>query len=115
MRIAFAAFMLCHGIAHIVGFLGAWAPTRTTVIGDRIDLGPSWIKLVGVGWLVMAFAFAITAIVALANIGDWSKLALIVTSASLALCLLQLPETRLGVLLDVVLLGGLLAFRAGWF
>jgi hypothetical protein len=114
MRFGFSAFMLVHGIAHLVGFLGAWAPTRTTVIGDRVDLGTSWIKLVGIGWLVMAIGFAVTAFAAAIGAGGWPSWALGITLASLALCVLQLPETKIGLVLNVVLLGGLLALRAGW-
>lgn len=116
MRFGFAAFMFLHGIAHIVGFFGAWAPTRTTIIGDRIDLGTSWIKLVGLGWLLLALAFGATAIATVAGASDWARLALIVTTTSLALCVLQLPETKFGLVLNVALLGGLIfGQRAGWF
>jgi len=115
MRIFFAVFLLAHGVAHIVGFLGAWAPTRTTIIGNRIDLGPSWIKLVGLGWLLLALAFGATAVFTAFGGSDWTRLALAVSGTSLVLCILQLPETKFGVVLNVVLIVGLMGQRAGWF
>jgi hypothetical protein len=101
MRFALAALLAAHGVAHVVGFLGAWAPTRTTIFGDRIDLGPSWIKLVGFGWLLGALAFGAAAIAAVAGAAWWPSFALTVAIASLVLCILQLPETKFGLVLNV--------------
>lgn len=116
MRILLAAFLVLHGIAHLAGFFKAWAPTRTTIIGDRIDLGVSWIKLVGVAWVVMAIAFGGTAIGALAGVAGWPAFALTIAGTSLALCLLQLPETKYGVLLNAAVIASIvLCQRAGWF
>jgi hypothetical protein len=115
MRIALACFLLLHGIAHIVGFLGAWAPTRTTIIGDRIDLGIGWIKLVGVAWLVLAVAFAAVALATVIGVAGWPTIAITIASASLMLCLLQLPETQFGVGLNVVLIAGVIfGQHRGW-
>ncbi|MBA2542249.1 MAG: hypothetical protein H0V17_21590 [Deltaproteobacteria bacterium] len=116
MRLIIATLLLAHGVAHIVGFRGAWAPTRTTVIGNRIDLGASWMRLVGLLWLVGAIAFGITAIAALGNAAWWQSAALGLTGASLTLCLLQLPETKFGVVLNLALVGVLVGgSRLGWF
>ncbi|MBA2543893.1 MAG: hypothetical protein H0V17_29885 [Deltaproteobacteria bacterium] len=115
MRIAFGAVLLLHGIAHIVGFLRAWAPTRTTIVGNRIDLGASRIRVVGLGWLLIAVAFGVAAVASLVGITGWPTFALVLTGVSLALCLLQLPETKIGVVLNVVLIAGLFyGQRAGW-
>lgn len=116
MRILLAAFLVLHGIAHLAGFFKAWAPTRTTIIGDRIDLGVSWIKLVGIAWVLMAFAFGGIAIAAIAGVASWPTFALAIAGASLTLCLLQLPETKFGVVLNVAVIAALLfGQRAGWF
>jgi hypothetical protein len=116
MRIALALFLFAHGLAHIVGFLGAWAPTRTTIIGDRIDLGAGWIKLVGVCWLLGAVLFAIAGFAVLMNATWWPTVTVSLAAASLVLCLLQLPETKFGVALNVALLAVLLIGRnAAWF
>jgi hypothetical protein len=116
MRIVLAAFLLAHGVAHIVGFLGAWAPTRTTIIGNQIDLGVGWIKLVGILWLLGAVGFGVAALGTVANAGWWPQVAMGLAGASLVLCLLQLPETKFGVVLNVVLIAALVGgHRAGWY
>lgn len=116
MRILLAAFLLAHGVAHIVGFLGAWAPTRTTVIGNRVDLGAGWIKLVGLMWLAGAIAFGIAAVATVANAAWWPAFTMGLAGASLTLCILQLPETRFGLVLNIVLITLLLGGqRAGWY
>jgi hypothetical protein len=116
MRIVLGTFLLLHGLAHIAGFLKAWAPTRTTIIGNRIDLGVTWIKVVGLAWVVMAFAFGGAAIGAFAGVAAWPTFALAIAGASLTLCVLQLPETKFGVALNLALIAALLlGQRAGWF
>ena len=116
MRILLAALLLAHGVAHIVGFLRAWAPTRTTIIGNRIDLGAGWIKLIGLLWLFGALGYAVASIATLANVGWWPPFALGLASASMVICLLQLPETKFGVVLNAVLIAALVGgLRAGWF
>jgi hypothetical protein len=116
MRIALALFLFAHGLAHVVGFLGAWAPTRTTIVGDRIDLGDGWIKLVGVLWLLGAVAFSTVGFATVMNAAWWPTAAVSLAAASLVLCLLQLPETKFGVVLNAALLSILLLGRnAGWF
>ena len=114
MRILLAAFILAHGVAHAVGFLGAWAPTRTTVA--RVGLGAGWIKLVGLMWLAGAIAFGIAAIATVANAAWWPALTIGLAGASLTPCILQLPPTRFGVALNIVLIALLLGGqRAGWY
>jgi predicted anti-sigma-YlaC factor YlaD len=115
MRILIAGFMLAHGVAHIVGFLGAWAPTRTTIVGNRIDLGAGWIKLIGLLWLAGALGFGVAAIATVLNAAWWPALAIGLAAASLSVCLLQLPDTKFGVALNLVLIAALVGQRAGWF
>ena len=116
MRLLLAAFLLAHGVAHIVGFLGAWAPTRTTIVGNRVDLGTSWIKLVGLMWLLGAIAFGVAALGTMANATWWPALTMGLAGGSLTLCLLQLPETKFGVALNIVLIAALIGGqRIGWF
>jgi hypothetical protein len=116
MRIALALLLLAHGVAHVVGFIRAWAPTRTTIVGDRVDLGPGWIKLIGILWLFGALLFAAAGFATLANVAWWPPFALALATSSLVLCMLQLPETKLGVVLNLVLIGVLVGgHRIGWF
>src|SRR3954451_18196685 len=68
MRIVFAVWFLAHGVAHLPGFLVCWQlrdssglPFHTTVLGDSVDIGTVGIRLIGVGWLLAAVAFAVLA------------------------------------------------------
>lgn len=116
MRFVFATVLIAHGVAHVVGFLGAWAPTRTTIVGNRLDLGTGWIKLVGLLWLAAAMCFGFAGVAAAVGATWWPTVAAAFAASSLILCLLQLPQTMFGVGLNLTLLILLSAGRhAGWF
>jgi hypothetical protein len=116
VRILVALLLLAHGVAHGVGFAGAWRlspqiPYKTTLLAGRLDAGPTGIRVVGVIWLVLAAAFALTAAGAFARAGWWHPLALGIAAASLVLCVLAVPDAKIGVAVNVVLLVGLAVAR----
>ena len=111
MRYLIAALLGLHGIAHLVGFavpfqlfVSPEMPYKTTVVNGLIDVGHYGARVVGVLWLVTALACV------LAGSALWEGAAWAVPSAtailffSLALCLTALPEARIGVFANVVLL-----------
>lgn len=67
LRIALAIFLTVHGAAHLVGFASSWgaspdpAPLKTTVLGDRINLGSIGSRLLGTLWLLAALAYGLAA------------------------------------------------------
>lgn len=104
MRILLALFLMAHGTAHVIGFLGAWAPARTNTM--------SWNTL----WLAGAALFVVAALGTLVNAAWWPGLTMGLAGASLALCILQLPATRFGVALNLALIALLVGGqRAGWY
>ena len=117
MRIALAAFMALHGIAHLVGFAGSWqlaaagVPYKTTVLGGRLDLGDAGIRAVGLLWVVAALAFVSVAAGAAVDTDWWVKTAVMVAMGSLALTALEMPQSRVGVVLNVILIAALLLMR----
>ncbi len=116
MRILLACLLLAHGVVHLVGFLGAWAPSRTPVAAHRADLGAGWSKLVGWLWLAGSIGFGIAAVGALAGAGWWPALAMGLAGGSLTLCVLQLPQTRFGIVMNISLIAALIGgHRVGWF
>jgi hypothetical protein len=121
MLILFAVVLLLHGVAHLVGFVGAWqlsdrVPHDTTLLGGAIELGEAGTRAVGVVWLLAALAFAIGAVGALRRASWWPALVVIAALGSLAMCLLALPEAQAGAALDLALIGAvLLGMRLGWF
>ena len=118
MRIAFAVLMAVHGVAHLVGFAGAWRlapdamPYKTTVLGGHVNLGDAGMRAVGVLWLVLALAFAVAAGGAVVDRSWWPALAVGVTIASLFICATEWPEARIGVAINVLILGVLAVGRS---
>ena len=117
MRPALALLFLAHGIAHLVGFLGpfrlsAQVPYRSTVLGGRVDLGDTGIRTVGVVWLGLALAYAAVATATALDRPGWPTWALVVTAVSTLLCILALPDTRVGLVVNLALLGLLMWLQA---
>jgi hypothetical protein len=116
MRIAIAMLMLFHGVAHLPGFAVPWRlvsspemPYRTTVLAGHLYVGATGIRAVGVLWLLLALAFVAAAASAFASREWWVPLATGVAFASLALSLVALPGSRIGVAVNLVLLAALFA------
>jgi len=67
-------------------------------------------------WLVGAIGFAIASLGTLGNAGWWPVVTMGLAGGSLTLCVLQLPATRLGIVLNLIVIAALLGGqRAGWF
>ena len=113
MRFALAALMILHGIAHLVGFAGSWhvgdLPYKTTVLGGRVDLGDAGIRVTGVLWLAAAVAFVMVGAGTALNYNWWTRAASYVTVASLALTIIELPEAKLGLIVNLAILSVLFA------
>ena len=115
MRIVLAALMAMHGVAHLVGFAGAWQlapakeiPYKTTVLAGHVQLGDMGIRVMGVLWLLVAMAFVAAAGGAVLNSRWWANTALIVTAVSLAMTIVEWPEARFGFVVNVAILAALL-------
>lgn len=110
MRHALSALLAAHGVAHLVGFLVPWRlmtapdmPFKTTLLAGRVDVGEAGIKAIGALWLLTAVAMIVAAAgVALQT--RWAGiLVLPVVAVSLVLCLAELPQARIGLVLNGVL------------
>jgi len=118
MRTALAVLMALHGTAHLAGFVTAWrlvpsqaASYKTTVLAGRVDLGASGIHVFGVLWLLAAAAFWLASIGAFTNRPWWVSMALGTAIVSLALSLIALPESRIGVPINLLIVVALLAWQ----
>jgi hypothetical protein len=122
MQYVIAIVLLIHGFAHLVGFVVPWriakleeAPYKTTLLGGKVDVGDTGIRVVGVLWLLVAVAFFVSGIALLFSSGWWWGYTLIVAGTSLVLCILGLPDSKFGIPINVVILGYLLAGKSlGW-
>lgn len=111
MRILLAALLIGHGAAHVVGFAVPWKlvssaeiPYRTTVLAGRLDVGPVGVRVLGVLWLVLSLGFVAAAVGLLQHTTWWDHEVLVLLVASVALCLLALPESRPGLVANAVIL-----------
>lgn len=114
MRSVLALVLLVHGVAHLPGFLSAWRlatlpelPYRTTVLAGHLDVGDGGARLVGLGWLLAAVACWSAAATLVVAPERALPVVLCAVGASLVLSVLGWPEARLGLLVNVVLLGAL--------
>ena len=115
IRIALAIFLVLHGIAHGVGFASSWrlgefrdSPLETTLLAGRLDVGVFGIRVMGILWLVTGAAFVLAAAGVWRDAAWWLPVTASVAVLSLAMSILGLPEARIGVVIDVLLLASLL-------
>jgi hypothetical protein len=110
-RIA-AVVLALHGLVHLIGFVVPWRLVevegfsyRTTVLSGAIELGETGSLVIGLAWLAVAVGFIVAAV------GIWGArawavpLAGVLAAASLAICVLGLPETVAGIVVNVAILG----------
>ncbi len=118
MKIVAAILLLIHGLSHLPGFLGPWklspsVPYKTTILAGRLDVGAIGAKVVGALWLLLVIDFALVAWAAYVGAAWWPLGALAAASASLLLCLVDWPETRIGVAIDIALIVIIVVWKSG--
>jgi hypothetical protein len=112
-RVALAAVIAAYAVIHLIGFVVPWQlaavegfPYRTTVLDGSADLGEIGVRVVGVLWLACAIGFVVAA-VGIVRRSTWAlPLTAILAIVSLVVCLVGLPETAMGIAVNVVILGG---------
>lgn len=121
MRTLAAALLLLHGMAHLVGFFGAYrlsaqVPHSTLLFGGRVNVGEPGIRVIGLLWALVAVAFGVAAAGTLLQAAWWLPAALITASISAALCLTTMRETKVGLVLDLLIVFAVgMAFGVDWF
>ena len=123
MRIILAALLIGHGVAHVVGFAVPWklvtsaeVPYRTTVAGGLVDIGPIGVRLVGILWLLVAVALVSVATGVMQHAAWWYREALAILMVSSVLCLLGWPDSRPGIVANVLILTVLVGGSfLGWY
>lgn len=122
MTVVFAVWFVAHGVAHLPGFLVSWRflsvpslPYRTAVLANKVDVGFVGIRVVGVLWLLCFLAFILLAIGAMMRAAWWHEAAFVILSASLILCVVGWPHSRIGVASNFVVAALLfLSTRLHW-
>lgn len=122
MYIVLAVFLFLHGFAHLPGFIVSWRladlkgmPYKTTILTNSVDIGEIGIRVVGALWLIAALMFIASGIGLLAH-APWAKPVTMASAGfSLALCVVGLPDSRIGLFVNIVVIAFLLiAGRVGW-
>jgi hypothetical protein len=112
MRYVIGLLLVLHGIAHSVGFIGAWelAPEKVpyTPVGILAPMGRMGMRVFGGMWAIAAIAFVIVGYGAFRDLSWWRPATIIAAAISLVMCLLALPGARFGVLVDIVILASLI-------
>jgi hypothetical protein len=111
LRSLAAAVLAVHGLIHLIGVLVPWRIAqvegfayRTTALGGSVELGATGVMIVGLAWLAIAVGFVVAAV------GVWRRsawalgLTAALATASLGVCVLGLPETVAGIVVNVAIL-----------
>ncbi len=123
MKYVFAFFLFAHGFAHLVGFIVSWKlkelpemPYKTTLFFGKLDAGDAGIKAAGIFWLIAALSFAVSSFGAITQANWLVAYTLAAAIASTALCVAGLPDSKIGIPVNAVIIALLLwGSRAGWF
>lgn len=111
MQYVIGAFLILHGIPHLVGFTIPFrlvnleeAPYKTTILGGRIDLGDYGIRVMGLLWLAGAIGFLLAGVGLMLGQPWWQSLTLYVSLASFVISVLGWPDSRIGLIINVVII-----------
>ena len=103
---------ICPG-SSVRGRLSARFPYKTTILAGRLDVGDVGAKVVGALWLLLVIDFALVAWAAYEGASWWPLGTLAAASASLLLCLVDWPETSIGVVVDIALILIIVIWKSG--
>lgn len=111
VRILVAVVLAGHGLIHLMGVVSLWrlatieqVPYGTTILSGAIDIGDGGVRIVGLVWALAAALFVVSAWTVWR--GSRSALGIVTVSAvvSLIVCIVGLPGSEVGVLVNVVIL-----------
>jgi hypothetical protein len=111
VRILVAVVLAGHGLIHLMGVVSLWrlatieqVPYGTTILSGAIDIGDGGVRVVGLVWALAAALFVVSAWTVWR--GSRSALGIVTVSAvvSLIVCIVGLPGSEVGVLVNVVIL-----------
>jgi hypothetical protein len=114
VRFALAALLFLHGVAHLPGVVVDWRLAalpglayHTTVFGGRLNLGDAGMRTMGALWLAAGLGFGIAALAAVLARPWWLPLAAAAAGLSLVVTLLAAPESRVGIVVNLVIIAAL--------
>ena len=106
-----AGLLAAHGLIHLIGFVVPWRIAvldgfayRTTALGGAIALGDTGARLIGLGWLALAIGFVVAAVATWRGASWAGVLIAALALASVVVCVLGLPETAIGIAVNIGIL-----------
>lgn len=111
MKIIFAVFLMLHGFAHSVGFIVFWRISefegieyKTTILNGKVDIADTGIRIFGIIWLLLTLVYILNGIAVIMNLPLWESMALYVSVTSLVFCIIGWPDSKIGVIVNVLIL-----------
>lgn len=118
LRIAFfiaIGIVVIHGLIHLLGFVAYWPlgeiaelPYKTTLLGGRLEMGQTGMRLFSVLWLLAAVGLVGSAVSLVAKQSWWLPLMFTAVLLSLVITMLDWSNAFRGALLSLVMLVPLL-------
>ena len=116
IRGCLVTLLIVHGVAHFPGFAVPWRllqtdelPYRTTILAGSFNLGERGIQAVGLAWAAVGIAFIALAVLVWLHSPRAPNLVGAAIIVSLLLCVIGWPDSRIGILVNVLMLGLLVA------
>ena len=111
LLISFIVIAGIHGLIHLLGFVAYWPlakiselPYKTALLGGRLDLGVTGMRVYSLLWLLAALGFVMAAIALALGKSFWAPLMLGAVLLSLVIGILDWSAAFRGVLINLVLL-----------
>jgi len=79
-------------------------PYSTKLFFGKLDAGNAGIRIIGLIWLIIAFAYVFAGYGILTSKDWWITATIIITAFSFIFCMVSLPITKMGVVANVIIL-----------
>lgn len=118
-----AFYLLVHGISHLVGFLVPWKlaslkemPYSSFILNGKVNLGHKGIRIMGMVWLALAVGYFFSIYLVFTDLSYALWFLWPMSGLSLVLCLMYLPDTKIGIIANLILMIFLgLNVYFGWY
>lgn len=100
-----------HGLIHLIGVVVYWQlavvneiPYKTTLLGERWDIGETGTRIFGLLWLLGTFGFVVTAASMAFRTAWWQPVLLVTTLFSLVITILDWDAAKFGAITNIIIL-----------
>ena len=108
MKIAFAIFLLLHGLIHLIGFLKAFGLAEISQLFQKFS------KPEGFLWLVAVLAFVLTDLLFILKSNFWFWVAIVAVLFSQILIVMNWQDAKFGTIANLIVLVVAIVTIAGW-